>query len=59
MYVCLFLYYAIIALLRHYKDALEELEQSEIRTLLLRMPILDINEVIIQMHTIHTIHYPR
>jgi hypothetical protein len=34
-----------LALLRHYKEALEELEQSEIRTLLLRMPMLDINEV--------------
>ncbi|KAI8049019.1 rab-GTPase-TBC domain-containing protein [Syncephalis plumigaleata] len=40
--------YVCLALLRHYKDALEELEQSEIRTLLLRMPILDINEVIHQ-----------
>ncbi|RKP07790.1 rab-GTPase-TBC domain-containing protein [Thamnocephalis sphaerospora] len=37
--------YVCLALLRHYKDALEELEQSEIRTLLLRMPMLDINEV--------------
>ncbi|KAI9595968.1 rab-GTPase-TBC domain-containing protein [Syncephalis fuscata] len=40
--------YVCLALLRHYKDALEELEQSEIRTLLLRMPVLDINEVIHQ-----------
>ncbi|RKP27471.1 rab-GTPase-TBC domain-containing protein [Syncephalis pseudoplumigaleata] len=39
---------ALLALLRHYKDALEELEQSEIRTLLLRMPMLDIDEVIHQ-----------
>lgn len=36
--------YYMIALLRHFKEALEELEQSEIRTLLLRMPMLDMNE---------------
>jgi hypothetical protein len=55
IYVCLGKYsryqikYTIIdtrglALLRHYKEALEELEQSEIRALLLRIPMLDINE---------------
>ncbi|KAK9768011.1 hypothetical protein K7432_001695 [Basidiobolus ranarum] len=40
--------YVCIAMLRYYKDNLEELEHSEIRALLLRLPELDMDQVIHQ-----------
>ncbi|ORX91954.1 RabGAP/TBC [Basidiobolus meristosporus CBS 931.73] len=38
--------YVCLAILKHYKENLEDLEQSEIRTLLLRLPELDIEQVV-------------
>ncbi|CAG8495291.1 5610_t:CDS:2, partial [Ambispora leptoticha] len=36
--------YVCLAVLKHFKDNLEELEQSEIRTLLLRLPSMDMEQ---------------
>ncbi|KAL1914256.1 uncharacterized protein VTP21DRAFT_9070 [Calcarisporiella thermophila] len=44
--------YVCLALLKHSKEHLEELEQSEIRTLLLRLPTLEIDQIINQAYNI-------
>jgi len=38
--------YFCLAVLKHLKESLEELEQSEIRTMLMRLPPLDMDQVI-------------
>ncbi|KAK9764186.1 hypothetical protein K7432_008518 [Basidiobolus ranarum] len=40
--------YVCLAILKHYKESLEDLEQSEIHALLLRLPELDIEQIIQQ-----------
>ncbi|KAI1316473.1 hypothetical protein EDD11_009963 [Mortierella claussenii] len=38
--------YFILAILRHLKEGLEELEQSEIRTMLMRLPSLEMDQIV-------------
>ncbi|CAH1756629.1 12225_t:CDS:2 [Entrophospora sp. SA101] len=44
--------YVCLAVLKHNKEYLEELEQSEIRTLLLRLPSMDMGQIINQAFNI-------
>ncbi|KAJ2786103.1 hypothetical protein H4R18_000135 [Coemansia javaensis] len=46
--------FVCLAILRHLKDSLEDLEQSEIRSMLLRLPKLDIQRIVGQAFNIRS-----
>jgi len=45
-------FYVCLAILKYFKEALEECESSEIRALLLRLPAMDMDKIISQAFTI-------
>ncbi|KAJ2069225.1 hypothetical protein GGI08_000468 [Coemansia sp. S2] len=46
--------FVCLAILRHLKDSLEDLEQSEIRSMLLRLPKMNINRIVSQAYNIRS-----
>ncbi|KAL1922349.1 uncharacterized protein VTP21DRAFT_9888 [Calcarisporiella thermophila] len=46
--------YVCLAILKHFKEDLEELEHSEIRTLLMRLPLFDMEQIINQAFSIRS-----
>ncbi|KAJ1796739.1 hypothetical protein LPJ59_003561 [Coemansia sp. RSA 2399] len=46
--------FVCLAILHHLKDSLEDLEQSEIRSMLLRLPAMNISRIISQAHNIRS-----
>lgn len=44
--------YVCLAILKHFKETLEEFESSEVRALLLRLPAMDMDKIISQAFTI-------
>ncbi|KAJ1848696.1 hypothetical protein LPJ73_003902 [Coemansia sp. RSA 2703] len=46
--------FVCLAILRHLKDSLEDLEQSEIRSMLLRLPKMNISRIVSQAHNIRS-----
>ncbi|KAJ2757872.1 hypothetical protein H4S06_002967 [Coemansia sp. BCRC 34490] len=46
--------FVCLAILQHLKDSLEDLEQSEIRSMLLRLPKMNISRIVSQAHNIRS-----
>ncbi|KAJ2467032.1 hypothetical protein EV174_006454 [Coemansia sp. RSA 2320] len=46
--------FVCLAILRHLKDSLEDLEQSEIRSMLLRLPKMSISRIVGQAYNIRS-----
>lgn len=46
--------FVCLAILRHFKDSLEDLEQSEIRSMLLRLPKMNISRIASQAYNIQS-----
>lgn len=45
--------YVCLAILRNARENLEDLEQSEIRTMLLRLPYMEMRLIIAEAHNLH------